>query len=50
MLTLRKIIDDRQQEINLLNEKFYHEIEKAKMELMFNMESDFENREARSKY
>ena len=46
--TLRKIIDDRQQEITQLHEKFYHDIEKAKVELMFTMETDFQAREART--
>ena len=50
ILTLRKIIDDRQQEINQQHEKFLRDVEKAKTELMFNMEIDFENREARSRF
>ena len=41
LTTLRKIIDDRQQEITQLHEKFYHDIEKSKVELMFTMETDF---------
>ena len=48
MTTLRKIIDQRQHEITQLHETFYHDIEKAKVELMFTMETDFQAREART--
>ncbi len=49
LINLRKIIDDRQQEINQLHEKWVEEIEKARQEVKFGMETEFQAREARGK-
>jgi hypothetical protein len=38
---LRKIIDERQQEINRLHEKWVEEIDKARVEVQFTMETEF---------
>ncbi len=49
LVNLRKIIDERQQDINRLHEKWVEEIDKARVEVQFSMETEFQAREARGK-
>jgi len=50
LINLRKIIDERQQDINRLHEKWVEEIDKARVEVQFSMETEFQAREARGKH